>query len=142
MRCFDCMQPLKYNAANDEMFCSCQRTVLAAPRPRGRIEVDFTSGSFEHPVDKQAREMKEALAQVRYVPPEPVRGHFKFTFEQPVVLNPEPTFPEPHLAQLVAIDKITGQVYRNLQYRHGDCVGQANGEEHFLPEGSYDVDWE
>lgn len=52
---------------------------------------------------------------------------------------PEP-FPEP--AKLVAIDKITGQVYRDLEHQDTGCIGMADGVAYYLPEHSYEIDFE
>ncbi len=62
----------------------------------------------------------------------------------PIVQAPIPIAeaPMPEPAQLIAIDNITGQVYRSLRYVPGGVIGLLGGDEHFILDNSYDVDFE
>jgi hypothetical protein len=147
-RCFDCLAEKKVVPATGEEFCSCERTSirwngsgLAVNRPSMNSVIVGSAPEFVS-IHAAAQAIKDAGSVIQYRGPIPP-SHSIAGWTVPLTqLPPKPPEPFPEPAKLVAVDRITGQIYRNLQHRHDGVIGMYEGEEYFLPEGSYDPDFE
>lgn len=95
------------------------------PRPVAQLPTEKEYDTYGDALAAiKAHHDKRGLPPLKQTPPPP----------------PPDTMPEP--AKLIAIDKITGQIYRDLQHTASGCIGKQGAEEFYLPDDSYDVDFE